>query len=68
MGISLNKLICALKLLSVDYTKVNDAIASLSALQDELNDVEVKGRDKVDTLLGCMMAIEAIIGEDKPNG
>ena len=40
------------------------AIDELTALLAALDDVEVKGRERVDTLLGCMMAVEAIIGKD----
>mgnify|MGYP003319197756 CR=1 FL=1 len=36
----------------------------LRGLLAELDEVEVKGRQKVDTLLGCMMALEAIIGKE----
>lgn len=61
--VTLFQLIPALKKLGVAETQVNDAIASLSALQGILDNVEVKGRDNVDTLLGCMMAIDAIIGQ-----
>ena len=62
--VTLFQLLPALKFLGVEETQVNDAIASLCALQGVLDNVEVKGRDKVDTLLGCMMAIDAIIGKD----
>ena len=68
MGVTLKQIIPALISLGVDAAHIDEAIVVLSALLAELDEVEVKGRDKVDTLLGCMMAIEAIIGEDKPNG
>ena len=42
--------------------EISDEIEALLA---ELDEVEVKGRQSVDTLLGCMMAIDAIIGEQK---
>lgn len=42
-----------------------DAVKNALSGMDELT---VKGRDNVDTLLGCMMAIEQIVGEDKNNG
>ena len=41
--------------------------SAIDALEDAVKSMEeltVKGRDNVDILLGCMMAIEAIIGED----
>lgn len=62
--VSLKQIINALTSLNVDGHHINEAIASLSQLLIELDEVEVKGRQKVDTLLGCMMAIEAIIGKD----
>ena len=65
--ITLNQLIPALISLGVEETRVVEAIGALTALLSELDEVEVKGRQKVDTLLGCMMAIETIIG-DKQNG
>lgn len=67
MGVTLKQLIPALISLGVDKSKANEAIHALQDLLAELDEVEVKGRQSVDTLLGCMMAIEAIIGE-KQNG
>lgn len=67
MNITLKQLIPALISLGVDETLVNEAIKFLQEMLSQLDEVEVKGRANVDTLLGCMMAIEAIIGEDKPN-
>lgn len=67
MGVTLKQLIPALISLGVDKSKANEAIHALQDLLTELDEVEVKGRQKVDTLLGCMLAIEAIIG-DKQNG
>ncbi len=67
MNISLKQLIPALINLGVDVEHLNIAIEELTALLEALDDVEVKGRQKVDTLLGCMMAIEAIIGKDGEN-
>lgn len=64
MNITLKQLIPALIDLGVDVEHLNIAIEELTALLAALDDVEVKGRQKVDTLLGCMMAVEAIIGKD----
>lgn len=39
--------------------------SAIDALEDAvkcMDELTVKGRDNVDTLLGCMMAVEAIIG------
>lgn len=63
MNITFKKLIHALISLGVDVEHIEKAIAELNALLVELDEVEVKGRQNVDTLLGCMMALEAIIGE-----
>ncbi len=67
MGVTLKQLIPALINLDVSEEHINNALDELKALLAELDEVEVKGRQNVDTLLGCMMAIEAIIGE-KQNG
>ncbi len=64
MNISLKQLIPALINLGVDVEHLNIAVDELTALLAALDDVEVKGRQRVDTLLGCMMAIEAIVGKD----
>ena len=68
MNISLNQITNALACLGVSANHIQAAIAELSALQAELDEVEVKGRQSVDTLLGCMMAIDAIIGKEDGNG
>ena len=63
--ITLKQIIPALISLGVSAEHIDLAIAELRGLLSELDDVEVKGRHQVDTLLGCMMAIEAIIGDKK---
>lgn len=65
--ITLKQIIPALQTLGVSTERIEAAMAELRGLLAELDEVEVKGRTKVDTLLGCMMAIDAIIGE-KQNG
>ena len=67
MNITLKQLIPALQTLGVSTEHIEAAMAELRGLLAELDEVEVKGRQSVDTLLGCMMAIDAIIGE-KQNG
>ena len=64
MNIALNQIIPALNALGVSAEHIDLAIAELRGLLAELDEVEVKGRQNVDTLLGCMMAIETIIGKD----
>lgn len=66
--ITLKQIIPALQTLGVSAEHIEAAMAELRGLLAELDDVEVKGRTKVDTLLGCMMAIEAIIGKEGNNG
>ena len=65
MNIALDQIIPALNALGVSAEHIDLAIAELRGLLAELDEVEVKGRQNVDTLLGCMMAVEAIIGEQK---
>lgn len=65
--ISLKQIIPALVSLGVSEQHIELAIAELRGLLAELDEVEVKGRQQVDTLLGCMMAIEAIVGKDGEN-
>ena len=66
--VTLSQIIPALISVGVKENHIGNAITELRALLSELDEVEVKGRQQVDTLLGCMMAIEAIIGEDGDNG
>lgn len=66
--INLEHIILALISLGVNAEHIDKAIEHLTCLLAELDEVEVKGRQQVDTLLGCMMAIEAIIGKDGDNG
>ncbi len=63
--ITLNQLIPALYSVGVDEPNVHNAINELQELLQKLEEVPVKGRQNVDTLLGCMMAIDAIIGGDQ---
>lgn len=66
--VTLKQLIPALISLGVSVEKINEVINVLTDVLIGLDEVEVKGRQKVDTLLGCMMAIEAIIGKEGENG
>ena len=63
--ITLKQIIPALISLGVSAEHIDLAIAELRGLLSELDEVEVKGRQNVDTLLGCMMAIETIIGKEE---
>lgn len=66
--VSLKLLTQALISLGVNCEHIDRATQELEIILSELDNVEVKGRQKVDTLLGCMMAIEAIIGKEGDNG
>ena len=45
--------------------QLSSAIDALEDAVKSMDELTVKGRDNVDTLLGCMMAVEAIIGDEK---
>lgn len=64
MNISLKQIASALTTLCVSDEHIFNAISELQQLLLQLEEVEVKGRQNVDTLLGCMMALEAIIGKE----
>ena len=66
--VSLKQILAALVSLNVDKGHIDNAIAELSALLAELDEVEVKGRQNLDTLLGCILAIEAIVGKEAADG
>lgn len=55
-----------------DKNKAREQIASaITALKDSIDSMEelqISGRFNLDTLLGCMMAVEQIIGEGDKNG
>lgn len=63
--VSLVKVKAAAYELGIDITHAEKAIVELRDFLDVLDGVSVKGRDNVDTLLGCMMAVETIIGDEK---
>ena len=44
---------------------IEDAIANLCTAKEALNTISVRGRSAVDTLLGCMMGIDMIIGDEE---
>ena len=43
---------------------IDEAIEKLKTAQDALNTISVRGRHDVDALLGCMLGIDLIIGEE----
>lgn len=66
--ITLKQIIPALQTLGVSTEHIEAAMAELRGLLAELDEVEVKGRTKVDTLLGCMIALDAIISKEEQHG
>lgn len=66
--ITLKQIIPALGCIGVGEEHIDKAMDELRALLAELDEVTVKGRQNVDTLLGCMMALDAIIGKEEVNG
>lgn len=63
--VTLKQIIAALAFLGISTEHIEIAIAEMKELLTDLDNVEVKGRQRVDTLLGCMMAIDAIIGNQR---
>lgn len=63
--ITLTQLIPAVRSVGIEDSHIGNAIIELKELLAELDEVTVKGRQNVDTLLGCMMAIDAIIGGEE---
>lgn len=45
--------------------QLSSAIDVLEDAIKSMDEFTVKGRNSVDTLLGCMMAVEQIIGDEK---
>lgn len=43
---------------------IDEAIEKLKTAQEALNTISVRGRHDVDALLGCMLGIDLIIGEE----
>lgn len=66
--VNLKQLTTALQTLGVGRKHIDNAIEELEELLIDLESVPVSGRKSVDTMLGCMMAIDMIIGEEKENG
>lgn len=47
---------------------IKSAIVELGKASESLESVSVRGRDAADALLGCMFAIDMIIGKEKEDG
>lgn len=66
--INLYQLKRALNDLGVNCCLLFDAIDALNDLKTQLDTVPVSGRENVDRMLGCMMALDIIIGKEDDNG
>lgn len=66
--INLYQLKRALNDLGVNCCLLFDAIDALNDLKTQLDTVPVSGRENVDKMLGCMMALDIIIGKEDDNG
>lgn len=42
---------------------LDNAVAELEMASEALNTIGVRGRDNIDKLLGCMLAIDMILGK-----
>lgn len=63
--VNLKQIKVTLSNLGVETDKVDDAIKALEELNSVLDEKEVKGKDVLDQMLGCMLGIEQIIGNDE---
>lgn len=48
--------------------KLDEAREIIKTALSEMDGLSVQGRGALDTLLGCMMGLESIIGKDENNG
>ena len=62
---NLKQLKFTLDSLGIESNNVDVAISALENLSGALNDVPVKGREAVDQMLGCMMGIDEILGNNE---
>lgn len=64
MSINIKNIRAAMRRMDVDTTRLDAAETAMREALAELESIPVQGRDRVDIMLGCMMAIEAMIGEE----
>lgn len=64
MSVNIKNIRAAMRRMGVDTTRLDAAETAMREALAELESIPVKGRDQVDIMLGCMMAIEAMIGEE----
>lgn len=75
MGFSLRLIKETIEKFDTSAENKEEAISTLELAIDAINrslcaldEIPVKGRQALDTLLGCMMALDAIIGKEEVNG
>ena len=75
MNYSLKQIIDALNMLCVldgdkqpIITKLDEARQFIKTAISDLDGLSVQGRSALDTLLGCMMSLDSIVGKDGGNG
>ena len=54
--------------LGIESGKVDVAISALEEVSESLEKITVQGREAIDQMLGCMMGIEQIIGNEEQRG
>lgn len=65
---NLKQLKFTLNNLGIESGKVDVAISALEEVSESLEKITVQGREEIDQMLGCMMGIEQIIGNEEQRG
>ena len=65
---NLKQLKFTLNNLGIESGKVDIAISALEEVSESLEKIAVQGREAIDQMLGCMMGIEQIIGNEEQRG
>lgn len=65
---NLKQLKFTLNNLGIESGKVDVAISALEEVSESLEKITVQGREAIDQMLGCMMGIEQIIGNEEQRG
>ena len=65
---NLKQLKFTLNNLGIESGKVDVAISALEEVSESLEKITVQGREAIDQMLGCMMGIEQIIGNEDQRG
>ena len=65
---NLKQLKFTLNNLGIESGEVDIAISALEEVGESLERITVQGREAIDQMLGCMMGIEQIIGNEEQRG